>query len=356
MKGNELKENARPRIGFACAYTPLALIDAAGYAPYRILPLGDCPDQAGHILHDNLCPHIKKILDRAMDGDLPELDGVIFMNSCDAMRRLYDAWQAARPDDRTILVDLPVTADATSVRFFTHELMRLVKTLEVWSGKPLSPAAILKGIRRTNEVAAAIAGIREKILSGQVKGGGQRLQTIYNHAATEPFERTLELISDAMQEKVQGKTNGGVPVYLFGNVMPDAEVFSLFESCGAIIAGEDLCTGSRLFSAIDESAAGDPLSSLAHGLLHRPPCARTIDTGNLSKMSEDILKNARACGARGIIGHAVKFCDPYIFRMPVLAAAFRNESFPLLTIEGDCTLRSLGQQRTRIEAFIEMLR
>ena len=29
----------RERVGFACAYTPLALLEAAGYAPYRILIL-----------------------------------------------------------------------------------------------------------------------------------------------------------------------------------------------------------------------------------------------------------------------------------------------------------------------------
>ena len=76
-----------PKIGFACAYTPLALIDAAGFAPYRILPMGDWPDQAGGLLHDNICPHIKRILDRAVADDLPELSGVVFINSCDSMQR-----------------------------------------------------------------------------------------------------------------------------------------------------------------------------------------------------------------------------------------------------------------------------
>ena len=38
----------KSKIGYACAYTPLVLIDAAGYTPYRILPMSACPDQAGH--------------------------------------------------------------------------------------------------------------------------------------------------------------------------------------------------------------------------------------------------------------------------------------------------------------------
>ena len=63
-------------IGFTCAYTPLPLIDAAGFTPFRILPDTDAQDQAGSILHDNMCPHVKRVLDRAMEKDLPDLAGV----------------------------------------------------------------------------------------------------------------------------------------------------------------------------------------------------------------------------------------------------------------------------------------
>ena len=71
------------RIGFTCSYTPLALIDAAGFTPYRILPVGESPDRAGEVLHDNLCPHVKRVLDRVLYNDVPELEGVILLNSCD---------------------------------------------------------------------------------------------------------------------------------------------------------------------------------------------------------------------------------------------------------------------------------
>ncbi len=57
-------------IGFTCAYTPIPLIEAAGFDPLRIFPESKAPDQAGHLLHDNLCPHVKKVLDRALASDL----------------------------------------------------------------------------------------------------------------------------------------------------------------------------------------------------------------------------------------------------------------------------------------------
>lgn len=87
------------RLGYACAYTPLLLIEAAGAEPIRVIPVTDAPEQAGRLIHDNMCPHVKRVLDRAMAPDLPELDGVVWVNSCDAMRRLADAWRQARPED-----------------------------------------------------------------------------------------------------------------------------------------------------------------------------------------------------------------------------------------------------------------
>ena len=126
-------------IGYACAYTPLVLIDAAAYTPYRILPMSTCPDQAGQLLHDNLCPHVKRILDRVISKDLPELAGVVFINSCDAMRRLSDAWRHVRPDDSTILLDLPAIADEAALAFFAGELARLQPVGERRRSDPVRP-------------------------------------------------------------------------------------------------------------------------------------------------------------------------------------------------------------------------
>jgi benzoyl-CoA reductase/2-hydroxyglutaryl-CoA dehydratase subunit BcrC/BadD/HgdB len=41
--------------------------------------------------------------------------------------------------------------------------------------------------------------------------------------------------------------------------------------------------------------------------------------------------------------------------MPGVRDTLEREDIPFLTLEGDCTLRSIGQHRTRIEAFMEML-
>ena len=144
-------------------------------------------------------------------------------------------------------------------------------------------------------------------------------------------------------------------MYLFGNVLPDPEAFSLMESCGALVADDDFCTGSRMFPDMEITGGKDMVYHLAKALLAKPPCARTFDPENPLQIAENILTHARAANARGVIGHTVKFCDPYLERLPVIRDTLKNAGMPLLLLEGDCSLRSIGQQKTRIEAFIEML-
>jgi len=344
--------NEKKQIGFACAYTPLALIHAAGFSHYRILPLAGTPDQAGGILHDNLCPHVKCILDRAMSGDMPGLAGMVFMNSCDSMRRLSDAWQRVMPDMPAALIDLPVTANEESVKFFRGELARLADTLVQWGDLKPGAGELKRSIDLNNRIVDSFKALQDRVKKGELIHGPAALQELYTKASLEPMERTIEFLS-SFRPGQDDKTTG-VPVYLFGNVMPDPDAMRLFEECGARIIADDMCTGSRLFRTISPDS-DDLLFCIARDSLGRSLCARTFDESSPGRIANDILAAAKESGASGVIGHTLKFCDPYIARMPFIRETLKKEGMPFLHLEGDCTVRSMGQQRTRIEAFIEML-
>ncbi len=344
-------------IGFACSYVPLAVIDAAGYIPWRVLPMSECSDQAGQLLHDNLCPHVKRIIDRALADDLPQLEGMVFINSCDAMRRMADAWQQIRPHDKTIMLDLPSTQEPASLAFFAQEVRRLALTLADWCGRPVSVDAIRESSQRYAMLARLLTQISERLRDGTLDGGPSRMQVLYNQASREPIKTSINRMQALLAVPGEARQGDlGVPVFLFGNVLPDPEVFTLFEDCGASIAGDDFCTGARLFAESTREMADDPWRFLAEELLLHPPCARTFDPTRPGQIAQDVLQKAQACGAQGVIGYTLKFCDPYLARMPFVRSALREANLPVLLLEGDCTLRSIGQQRTRIEAFIEMMR
>jgi benzoyl-CoA reductase/2-hydroxyglutaryl-CoA dehydratase subunit BcrC/BadD/HgdB len=345
-----------PRIGFACAYTPLALLDAAGFAPFRIMPLTEAPDQAGTLLHDNMCPHVKRVLDRAMHRDLPELAGLVLMNSCDAMRRLADGWLATRPDDQVLLLDLPAACDDRAVEYFARELARLSESLAEWGGRPVTPEGLVQSTKRYDEMGTGFLHLEDRVARGTFVGGRKALQELHNQSVTvAPVEFIEKIRKIRVQTEIPLGTGLRVPVFLFGNVLPDPEAFALFEACGAQVVADDLCTGSRQLTRHDMGESADVFLELARAIMARPPCARTVPGQYTEPLDRQVITRARESGAKGVIAHIMKFCDPYLARMPMVQQALRDEDLPLLTLEGDCTLRSLGQQRTRIEAFVEML-
>lgn len=343
-------------IGFSCAYTPVQLIDAAGFIPWKILPAGSWPERAGEILHENLCPNVKRILDRARGDDLPGLAGVVFMNSCDAMRRLSDAWIKVRPDHRIVVLDLPVSNNKSSLSYFKTELERMIEKLEEWSGEEINDDKIPPSIERYNRLTESVTLIRKQHKEGKLNGGSSRLQEIYNSAVIEDPELTLKKLEETLQENQPGREKSNVPVFLFGNVFPDPEAYSIFKSAGAEVVWDDLCTGSRMFQTVNLQKTDDNLEALAGGILNRAPCARTIFSRDPDRIFNELIEKYRESGAKGIIFHTVKFCDPYLSRLPYLRKKIREQGIPFLSLEGDCTTRSMGQQLTRIEAFVEMLR
>jgi benzoyl-CoA reductase/2-hydroxyglutaryl-CoA dehydratase subunit BcrC/BadD/HgdB len=57
----------------------------------------------------------------------------------------------------------------------------------------------------------------------------------------------------------------------------------------------------------------------------------------------------------GIIFYTLKFCDPFLYDVPVLRSELAARGIPSLVLEGDYTPGTLGRVKTRIQAFIEML-
>ena len=342
------------KIGFTCAYTPVPLIEAAGFSPFRIFPESKAPDQAGHLLHDNLCPHVKIVLDRALSDDLPELEGMVFINSCDSMRRLADAWHEARPDDKTILLDLPSTINNLSIDFLSKEYERLSKALFEWNNKTFSLENIKEKVSNWNVLADSVKEFETTMSNDYFPEYASTLQKIINTAATDSIDQAFIMAENKIKPQTPAKS-GLAPVFLFGNLLFDPNVYNLFEEWSMHVTSSDFCTTSRFITPIDTKADENIFRSIAISYLNQTSCARTMDTIEPGNIAQNIVQQTKASNAKGVIGFTLKFCDPYLARIPMIRQALQKESIPFLMLEGDCTMGSMGQQQTRIEAFTEML-
>ncbi len=352
-----MKPEERKKIGVTCAYAPVQIIHAAGFTPYRILPVGDSPDQAGQLLHDNMCPHVKKVLDRALNNDIPKFSGLVFINSCDSMRRVAGAWRNSRPSDNLMTIDLPSSINNLSVSYLGSQYKKMSETLHSWGGEEVTENKLQKSIELYNELKRLTEELKAKLIKNKIPGGNRTVQEIYNLTGTEAPEIVIEKVKNLLSnDSSSNQLSDLVPIFLFGNVLPDEEVFDLFEECGVAIIDDDLCTGSRYISSVTPNGSENLFLSVSDSILSSPPCARSFNTELPGDLSNQILKRAEEMNAKGVIGYTLKFCDPYLSRLPDIRETLRNQSIPFLLLEGDCSTGTIGQQQTRIEAFIEMLR
>jgi benzoyl-CoA reductase/2-hydroxyglutaryl-CoA dehydratase subunit BcrC/BadD/HgdB len=64
----------------------------------------------------------------------------------------------------------------------------------------------------------------------------------------------------------------------------------------------------------------------------------------------------KAYQADGVIQYGLQFCQPYLMEAIPVAKALEDKKIPCLRIETDYSMEDVGQLKTRVEAFIEMLK
>ena len=93
--------------------------------------------------------------------------------------------------------------------------------------------------------------------------------------------------------------------------------------------------------------------ALADRFINNIPCC----CYNYPRMetADHLIKLVQDTGAQGIVILEMTFCEPQDFELPDLVKAIEEAGIPELTLETDQQTTAMGQMRTRLEAFIEMI-
>ena len=71
---------------------------------------------------------------------------------------------------------------------------------------------------------------------------------------------------------------------------------------------------------------------------------------------DDIVRLAKEYKADGVIHYNLQFCHTYATEAVQVEKRLEKEGIPLLRIETDYSDEDAGQLKTRIEAFLEMVK
>jgi benzoyl-CoA reductase/2-hydroxyglutaryl-CoA dehydratase subunit BcrC/BadD/HgdB len=80
-----------------------------------------------------------------------------------------------------------------------------------------------------------------------------------------------------------------------------------------------------------------------------------IFTPNEKRVSH-IIEMVEATRADGVIHYGLQFCQPYLIESGPVQNALDKKNIPVLNVETDYSQEDAGQLKTRVEAFIEMLK
>jgi benzoyl-CoA reductase/2-hydroxyglutaryl-CoA dehydratase subunit BcrC/BadD/HgdB len=335
---------------YTCSYVPEEIVLAAGFRPRRFLPEGRPADAW---IHPNTCGYVKNVLAAALDSEDLDAAGIIIANSCDAMRRLYDLWTGYVPRLPAFFLDVPKKSDDDSIAFFASELTRLSEWLhEVLRGARVTETNLGEAARTCNEIRSLMGevfGLQRAVPSG-IPGAG-----VFDLCLAGTAQPKADFAADIRRLLAGAKLEDGEArtprIVVAGGLNSERHVVAEIERAGARVVALDTCIGIRHYEECVEEAP-DQIAALARRYLTRRTCARME---GLEQRIRCIEKLADDTKADGVVYYSLKFCDPCLYDVPPISRTLREQGIPFLWLEDDYASSSLGQMRTRIEAFLELI-
>jgi benzoyl-CoA reductase/2-hydroxyglutaryl-CoA dehydratase subunit BcrC/BadD/HgdB len=360
QKYRKLKDINKPTVGWFSIYTPEEIIYAAGMIPFRII--GEelsVATKARALLFSNLCPYVLSCLDEGLESRYSSLNGVVIVNTCDARRRLYDAWRRFIKTRFIHLIDLPKTITKESKQYFTTQICLFKEALEKEFGIKITPKSLSEAIElwnKTRGLLHQLYGLRKD--DNPPITGSQALSIIKASMAgqREEFNRILLSLLNYLEDR--GREVKNIPpnhkrtrILITGSYFDQNSLVELIENLGTVVVCEDLSNGIKYFEGkVDPEQ--EPISALADYYLSKATCARMAD----SQMRYDHLKILiKTYKIDAVIYFSLKFCDNNLIDFPYQRQRLIEDGIPVLFIEGERILVNINQLKTRIQAFLEML-
>jgi benzoyl-CoA reductase/2-hydroxyglutaryl-CoA dehydratase subunit BcrC/BadD/HgdB len=345
-----LSLDGRPVIGWCCSYVPIEIVESLGLVPYRVLPVPPV-DMGDAYLNPNFCPYVRAVMGESLAGAYPFLSGLIVVNTCDGMRRLYDGWSHFHGSPFLHLMDLPRITTPEAVQHFREEIKDLAERMSAHFGVTFTKETTRACFEASNRTHRLVQQVQQLMAEGRLAVPASEVMDLFRAGGVLPRSQYNLLLEHAVDACLRRTDRSGIPILLTGAMLENVDILSMIEAAGGRVAIHDLCVSGRQ-SEDPLSLTEDPLTALANYYLFRPPCARMQET---ARRIDYIRRLVRGTRVQGVIDYVLKFCDTFLYEVPILKTELDRLGIPMLTIESEYRKGQGGGVQTRIEAFMEML-
>ncbi len=349
------KEKNNKVIGFFCSYIPEEILCAADILPYRVRPTG-CTETASADVYmaPVNCTFVRCCLEFAIKGVYGFLDGLVSMNSCDHIRRLYDICRYKAKYPYMHFLSVPHKISDEAIQWYKDEIDNFKESLETSFGIKITEEKLSDAIKLHNETRNLLKRLYDLREREDVPIKGSDVLSITLAASAAPKERFNGLVRKLLEELggVQGLSGYRARLMVVGSACDDPAFIEVVEDLGGLVVADSLCFGSRYFEQPVE-VNGELSLALAKSYLNRPSCARM--SGGEPERWEFIKQMVERLKVDGIIYQRLRSCDLWGGELLYLRKKLKESEIPLLELEREYWLTGVGQLKTRVEAFLELI-
>jgi benzoyl-CoA reductase/2-hydroxyglutaryl-CoA dehydratase subunit BcrC/BadD/HgdB len=243
-----------------------------------------------------------------------------------------------------------------SREFFRGEMLQFKKDLEKLTGTPIADEAVAENIRLYNQLRRVIRDISALRKREAPPLSGRDFLEVTKAFHYQAPEELLPLLTETYAKLASRKDDGARPLRLMmcGGVVADGDrrlLDVLEDDVGARVVVEDHCTGHSAF-VHDTDETLDPWQALANAYLDQAPCARQVP---LARRVEHATRLALEWNVDAVLFTYLKFCPCYGLAKSKFIKSFEAHGIPVLELASDYSQGDLGQIKTRVEAFVEVL-
>ena len=344
-------------LGYFCTYVPEEILYAAGILPVRILGSHEPQDVTEPHIFGMFCPFCRDCLAQGLKGKFDYLNGIMIAQSCLHIRQAYTSWEkhVATKDNFAYYLNMPNKVQSPrALPFLKGELNLFKAAVEKWVGEEINDKALANAIDIYNENRQLMRQIYDLRKAEELPLTGE--EAMYLTLSSQMIDKKEH--NEALRELLKELPNRnlkrevGTRLMILGSENDDIEFINMVESVGATFVIDDHCTGSRYFWNDVEKNGKDLIEAIANRYIQRPACP-SKDWEERRRVPH-VLNLAKDYDAEGTVLIQQKFCDPHELDIPMIKQHLENSGIPTLYLEFDVTV-PIGQFRTRVEAFLEMI-
>ena len=351
------KDKGAKIVGYFCSYGPAEIITAAGMIPFRIRAVGSTgTDLSDAYLSSINCSFCRNALNLGLAGEYAFLDGLIVLNNCDHVRRIYDNWRRKINTPFVQMMSLPKKITDPSIQWYYDELKIVKKAIEDKFNVKITDAKLKEAIKLHNETRRLQRKLYELRKKENPPITGADTLAVMVAGTALPLKQYNPMLKELIDELSKGEGVGKAKARLLviGGVIDDPEYIKVIESTGGLVVTDVLCYGTKSFRAEIDEKMKDPIAALAkYYIADRPSCPRMFgDQPRRSQLVKDLVKEFKV---DGVIGERLVFCDIWAGEIYMLDDDLKEAGIPLLKLDREYIMAGAGQVRTRVQAFIESM-